>query len=231
MQIAKNLVTARAAATLYYIFVYIQFVIITPYLARLAKSKYRNFGWLIAPVAIVIFKYTFWLTDLNSNSVISLFWSDVCLGWFSFYYLGLLLGNKILQPKFSLRNLSFIYIAAIILETAEGYSLLQLGVVDCGTQLKLTSLLSSSIFLLIVYTLLNKPGINIKNRFLRSIGDLSFGIYLCHIMIMFFCTKLPYYTALPFPLTSVVVVLLSWAFCYIGNKICGKNLSRWLGLQ
>lgn len=231
LQIAKNLVTARAAATLYYIFVYIQFVILTPYLARLAESKYRNLGWYIAPVAMVIFKYTFWLTDLSSNSIISLFWTDVCLGWFTFYYLGLLLGNKIIQPKFSLRNLSFIYFAAIILEIIEGYYLLQLGEVDCGTQLKLTSLLSSSIFLLIVYILLNKPEINIKSRFLRSIGDLSFGIYLCHIMIMLFLDKVPYYTALPFPLTSVVVVLLSWGFCYIGNRICGKNLSRWLGLQ
>ena len=44
LQIAKNLVTARAAATLYYIFVYIQFVLITPFLAKMAKSQYRYLG-------------------------------------------------------------------------------------------------------------------------------------------------------------------------------------------
>lgn len=230
-QIVKNLFTARAAATLYYIFVYIQFVLLTPFLSRLAKSKYRNLGWFVAPVSMIIFKYVFWFTDLSSNSIISLFWSDACLGWFTFYYLGLLLGNKILQPKFSLKNLTYVYIAALILETAEGYGLMQIGEVDCGTQLKLTSLLSSSIFLLIVYTILNKPNIKAESRILRSIGDLSFGIYLCHIMIMLILDKVPYYAVLPFPLTSAIVLLLSWAFCYIASRTCGKNISRWLGLQ
>lgn len=231
LQIAKNLVTARAAATLYYIFVYIQFVLLTPFLSKLAKSKYRNLGWFVAPVSMIIFKYSFWLTDLSSNSIISLFWTDACLGWFTFYYLGLLLGNKILKPQFSLKNLTFIYIAALILEAEEGYGLLRIGEVDCGTQLKLTSLLSSSIFLLIVYTILDNPSINIKSRVLRSIGDLSFGIYLCHIMIMLLLERVSFYNVLPFPLTSVIVVLISWGFCYFANRICSSKLSRWLGLQ
>ena len=230
LQIAKNLVTARAAATLYYIFVYIQFVLITPFLAKMAKSKYRYLGWFVAPISMIIFKYIFWFSDLSRSSIISLFWTDACLGWFTFYYLGLLLGNKILKPNLSLRNLSIIYIAALILEMVEGYGLLRLGEVDCGTQLKLTSLLSSSVFLLIVYTMLNKPGIKIESKVLRSIGDLSFGIYLCHIMIMLLLNHLPYYTMLPYPITSIVVVLLSWGVCYIGNMLCGKRLSRWLGL-
>lgn len=231
LQIAKNLITARAAATLYYIFVYIQFVLLTPFLARLAKSRYRNLGWWVAPISMIIFKYTFWLTDLNSNSIISLFWGDACLGWFTYYYLGLILGNKILKPQFSLKKLTLLYVAALILETAEGYALLRIGEVDCGTQLKLTSLITSSIFLLLVYTILNKPEINIKNKVLRSIGDLSFGIYLCHIMIMLLLERYAFYKALPFPLTSVLVVLLSWGFCYITNRLCGKKLSRWLGIQ
>ena len=58
-QIVKNLFTARAAATLYYIFVYIQFVLLTPFLSRLAKSKYRSLGWFVAPVSMIIFKYVF----------------------------------------------------------------------------------------------------------------------------------------------------------------------------
>lgn len=39
MILFKNLITAKAAAPLYYIFVYIQFVILTPWLGKLAKQN------------------------------------------------------------------------------------------------------------------------------------------------------------------------------------------------
>ena len=41
-----NLFSTKAAPTLYYIFVYIQFVLLTPILGKLAKSKYNWIGWL-----------------------------------------------------------------------------------------------------------------------------------------------------------------------------------------
>ena len=92
--LVKNLLCANATTTLYYIFVYIQFVLLTPWLGRLAKSKYRNLGWLIAPVSTLIFKYYGLLTGFEYNGYVSLFWSDACLGWSTYYYLGLLLGNR-----------------------------------------------------------------------------------------------------------------------------------------
>ena len=55
--LALNLLTAKSAATMYYIFVYIQFVMLTPLLGRLAKSKYQWMGWLVAPLSVMIFKY------------------------------------------------------------------------------------------------------------------------------------------------------------------------------
>jgi len=86
-----NLLTAKAAGPLYYIFVYIQFVLLTPLLGKLAKSKYQFLGWLIAPLSVIAFKYYSLLTGQELNSYIKLIWSDACLGWFTFYYLGLLL--------------------------------------------------------------------------------------------------------------------------------------------
>jgi peptidoglycan/LPS O-acetylase OafA/YrhL len=106
-----------------------------------------------------------------------------------------------------------------------------LGEANCGTQIKLTSLLTSSLFLLIVYTILNKPNIDVKSKFLRLLGDYSFGIYLCHIMVMIILGKVPYYTSLPYPLISVVVILISLGCCCLGYKICGKKMSAWLGLK
>ena len=231
LMIGVNLITAKATYTLYYIFVYIQFVLLTPWLAQLAKSKYRHWGWVVAPISILVFKYSSLLLGITPNAYISLLWSDACLGWFTFYYLGLLLGNKIISPNYSLKSLGMLYLASIVLQIAEGYGWLLLGEVNCGTQIKFSSLLTSSLFLLIIYTVLNKSQININNKFLRSLGDYSFGIYLSHVMVMIILWEVPYYSALPYFLNTTVVLLISWAFCYIANKICGKKLSGWLGLK
>lgn len=229
--LAKNLITAKAAATMYYIFVYIQFVLLTPWLGRLAKSKYRHLGWLIAPISTLIFKYYGLLTGTGYNAYVSLFWSDACLGWFTYYYLGLLLGNRIVKCDCSLKNLIVLYLVSIVLQMAEGYGWLLLGEANCGTQIKMTSFLTSSLFLLIVYKILNMPSIDVKSKFLRSLGDYSFGVYLCHIMVMRVLAKVPYYSYLPYPITSAVVVLISLGCCYIGYKIFGKKISSWMGLK
>lgn len=231
LTIASNLITAKAAATMYYIFVYIQFVLLTPWLAQLAKSKYRHWGWLIAPISTLIFKYNGLLTGNELNIYVSLLWSDACLGWFTYYYLGLLLGNQIIKPNYSFRTLTLLYLVSIVLQMAEGYGWLRLGEANCGTQIKLTSFLTSTLFLLIIYTILNKPQIDVKNKFLRSLGDYSFGIYLCHIMVMMVLERIPYYTALPYPFTSAIIILISWGCCYIGNIICCKKISDWIGLK
>ena len=226
-----SLLTAKAAATLYYIFVYIQFVLLTPLIGKLATSRYQFLGWLIAPVSIIVFKYYWLLTDQELNPYISLIWSDACLGWFTFYYLGLILGNRIIDKNYSLKTLSLLYLFSVMLQIAEGYGWLMLGETNYGTQLKLTSILTSSLFLLIAYTILRRGQLNVKNRFLRMLGDYSFGIYLCHIMVMNILNDyIPVYKSLPYPVTSAIVILLSFCFCYVGNRVCGEKVSRWLGL-
>lgn len=225
----KRLLLADASTPMYYIFVYIQFVLITPLLGKLAMSKFRAVGWWVAPISILIFKYYRLLTGAEPNTCIQTLWSDACLGWFTFYYLGLLLGNNIIKKEYKLTTLFILYAVSIPLQMAEGYGWLLLGERNCGTQLKLTSLLTSSLFLLIVHTILKKKT-NGESRFLCMIGDYSFGIYLCHIMVMTVLWRVPYYTLIPYPINSAIVVLVSLGCCYAGNKICGKRVSKWLGL-
>ena len=45
VSLVKNLLCANASTTLYYVFVYIQFVLLTPLLGMLAKSRFRFTGW------------------------------------------------------------------------------------------------------------------------------------------------------------------------------------------
>lgn len=231
-RLPANLLTAKATGTMYYIFVYIQFVLLTPLLGKLAKSRFQFIGWCVAPISVIIFKYYWVLTGTSLNPYIHLLWGDSCLGWFTFYYLGLILGNRIIEKQYSLKVLTVIYIISIILQMAEGYGWLMLGETNCGTQLKLTSLLTSSLFLLIAYTILRNERLNIKSRFLRLLGDYSFGIYLCHIMVIrILSAYVPIYKSIPYPITSAFVLLLSFCCCYIGNKVCGKKFSRWIGFK
>lgn len=230
-RLPENLLTAKAAFHMYYIFVYIQFVLLTPALGKLAKSKYQFVGWLVAPVSVLIFKYYWLLTGQRLYPQISLIWSDACLGWFTFYYLGLVLGNHLIEKHFSLKILITLYLTSILIQMAEGYGWLMLGEMNCGTQIKLSSFLTSSLFLLIAYTILKRK-YDIKNKLMRMLGDYSFGIYLCHVMAMIILGRLvPHYNSIPYPITSAIVLFTSLCCCHIGKKICGDKVSRWLGLK
>ena len=227
--LVKNLLCANATTTLYYIFVYIQFVLLTPLLGKLAKSPYRHLGWLIAPLSVILFKYIPVFGDIQLGKHIELFWNDACLGWFTFYYLGLILGNRIIDRRFNIRNLAVLYCASLLLQMAEGYLWFTVDPAGCGSQLKLTSILSSSIFMLIIYSVLSSNH-GTKCRLLSTIGDYSFGIYLVHMMILKALEPMALYSAIPYPVTSLIILIISFIFCYICTAVTGKRVGRCLGL-
>ena len=227
--LVKNLLCANATTTLYYIFVYIQFVLLTPLLDKLAKSRFRHLGWIIAPLSVVLFKYIPAFGDIHLGKHVELLWSDACLGWFTFYYLGLILGNKLLSPKFNLINLVIIYCVSLLLQMGEGYLWFTVDPAGCGSQLKLTSILSSSIFMLIIYSVLSSNH-ETKCRQLSTIGDYSFGIYLVHMMILKELEPMALYSAIPYPVTSLIILIISFIFCYICTAVTGKRVGRCLGL-
>ena len=225
----KDLVTTRSAATMYYIFVYIQFVLITPLLGAFLKSKYSWLGWLVSPVSVLVFKYYPLLSGAQMNGYVSLVWGLSCLGWFTYYYLGLLLGNGLCDKVFKIKYLSVLYIASLALQMAEGYGLYLLGETNCGTQMKLSSFLTSTLFLLMCYCYIKDERIVIKSKVLVFLGDYSFGIYLSHLLVMRVLSYIPLYTKLPFVVNSFVVLGTSFMFVFLGKKICGDKISRWLG--
>lgn len=234
--LVKNLLCANATTTLYYIFVYIQFVLLTPLLGKLAKSPYRHLGWLIAPLSVILFKYIPVFGDIQLGKHIEIFWNDACLGWFTFYYLGLILGNRIIDRQFNNRNLAVLYCASLLLQMAEGYLWFTVDPAGCGSQLKLSSILSSSIFMLITYYVLERcaPRVNRgshepKSRLLCTIGDYSFGIYLVHMMFLKGLQHLEFYSAIPYPLTSLIILSVSFIFCYACTAVMGKRVGQWLG--
>ncbi len=229
--LVKNLLFANATATLYYIFVYIQFILLTPLLAKLAKSRYKDWGWLIAPFSVILFKYIPVFGDIQPGKLVELSWNVACLGWFTFYYLGLILGNKFISPKFNLRNLVTLYCASLLLQMGEGHLWFMVDPAGCGSQLKLTSLLSSSLFMLIIYSMIVSRHHEPKCRLLSTVGDYSFGIYLSHILFLKALAPLEPCSAIPYPITSLIILTISFIFCYGCTAVTGKKVGRWLGLS
>ena len=100
---------------------------------------------------------------------IQLFWNDACMGWFTFHYLGLILGNKIIDRQFNIRNPAVLCFSA----AADG------------------------------------RGISVVcSRLLCTIGDDSF---------------------IPYPITSLIVLSVSFIFCYVCTAVMGKRAGRWVG--
>ena len=225
-----NYLTAGGAATMYYIFVYIQFVILTPLLGKLIKKKYWFIGFAIAPISLLI-KYYWLLTGTIPNKYISTIWGVCCLGWFTFYYLGLYFKNTPKLKKYNARIIIPIYLITIIIQIIEGYFWYKLGEVNCGTQLKLSSLLTSSVFIIIEYIYINNSTFKGNCKLLLLIGNYSFGIYISHCMIISLLSHfIPFWQSIPFGINSLIVLSITLLCVIIGKKICGEKISKYLGL-
>lgn len=232
-RIPINLATAGAAGPFYYIFVYIQFVILTPLLVKLAKSKYVYYGFIITPVALLLFNYPLAMTSIGTNQLFSLFTWLNCLSWFTFYYLGLLLGNHVIDVHYSIKSLIVPLAISIIMQMVEGYVWFRVGASNIGTQSKITSLITSCIVLLIVHVLLTQRRIKTQNRLLLLIGDYSFGIYLIHPLLIMLAFKyaLTYYNQIPYLVNTAIILLVCFLICHLGNILLPSKASRWLGLS
>ena len=226
-----NILTTNAASHLYYIFVYIQFVLLTPMLGKLAKSKYGWLVWFITPVFLLFYKYLPLSHGKDPSGYTEIICRVLCLGWVTIYSLGLALGNRILVKKYSMTALIALYAASIVLQVGEGYGWLMMGSSNPGSILKFTGIVTAVAFLLIVYTILERGGLKRCNRLLVMIGDYSFGLYLCHVLVMRLLRLTPFYDSLPYLVNSALVLVISLAFCFAAHKILGDKASRWVGIR
>ena len=220
-----KLLTGKTLYPYYFVFVYCQFTLLTPLMARLAKSKYRWMGWLIQPLAIYLRKYCGWEQYVPFYEMFS---------FFGAYYLGLVLGNRLLRWNYGYKKTGALCIAAFILSALEGVYWYRAGNFDLATNtLNLTNYLYSMACLLLAYQFLTDDGIVIRdtafNRALITLGDCSFGIFLIHAFVLMIMQKLSIYYCLVFPLNSAVAVLISWLCVICGRKILGEKYGKYFG--
>lgn len=230
-RILFNLLTTRAAGPFYYIFVYIQFVLLTPLLEKMAASKWQWIGWLVMPVSTVVFTYLPMLMGYQNHGYVTLLWDVSCLCWFSYYYLGLLLKNQMIKVEIKTPTVVWLYVLSLVLQMAEGLWWNHMGSTNAGSQTKLTVFVSATLFILLIYRYLTDAGRGGKSKLLCLLGDCSFGIYLSHMLIIGVLGKLPFYDQIPFGINTALVIAVCCGCIWISRRICGRKLSGWLGLM
>ena len=144
-----NLLTGRTCGTFYYVFVYVQFVLLTPLIAKLAKSKYRWIGLFITPLFSIVVKY---ILHLSGYAAVGSSYNYWFVAWFIFYYLGMLLGNNIIIIKKNNALNIVMYSVAILLSCCEGFLWYKFGDINMATsQLRLTSIATSLASIVLAY--------------------------------------------------------------------------------
>ena len=99
------LIKGDAAAMMYYVFVYCEFTLLIPVIDKLARSKYKYVGFIITPAEIILMRLGSMLMEHQISGMLKAIMHVSCLGWFTYFYLGYLLGNNLLQLKVKNRNL------------------------------------------------------------------------------------------------------------------------------
>lgn len=222
----KKLLTGQSAAIMYFIFVYAELTLMVPVIDKLAHSKYKFLGLLISPIEIIFMRTIPILSGYQFNDFFSTVMSISFLGWFTYYYLDYLLGNNLIGLKFPTIRLVFVYMISIVLQIFEGLLYYNIGVENCGTQLKITSLFSGILLILLSYKYIssnNSEQIK-ENKILKLLGDYSFGIYFSHLAVMMILNKIPSYsTYIIYPLNALMTCIFCILCVFIGRTILGKH--------
>lgn len=219
----KQLICGNASAVMYYTFVYVELTFLIPLIDKLARSKYKYAGFLISPVEIIGMRLLPLVFNLTINHYLEMIIRLSCLGWFTYFYLGYLLGNKLIQIKASSKQLVFFLIVAVLLQLGEGYLYYILGSNNAGTQLKLSAILTSTIINLLFFKSINSEYHFEKLKLFHQLGNYSFGIFYAHLAIMRVLHIIPYYKGMDFfPVNGVIAIMITCMLVGTGRKMIGK---------
>mgnify|MGYP000850062084 FL=1 len=216
------LISGSSAAIMYYIFVYCEFTLLIPLVDKLAKSRFKYLGFVISPLEIICMRLLPIIFEIHLNKYISAIVGLSCLGWFTYFYLGYTLGNCYISIKERIKIIVGSWVISILIQMLEGYWYYLMGISNCGTQLKLTAVLSGSLFCILAFRYVETDSTK-KFSFLVTLGNYSFGIFFSHLFIKKLLSAIPgYLDHIFYPFNSIILVLISLDVVMLGNKILGR---------
>ena len=227
-RIIHCLIAADASHMTYYVFVYCQLTLLIPLIDKLAKSKFKYIGFIISPIEVIIMRLLPLIFGITFNSFFARMINLSCVVWFIYFYMGYLIGNNLLKIKKTTKFYVAILIISFAIQICEGYIYYKLGSKDAGTQQKLSAIFTGIISMILVVKFLESEK-EYNMKWLKVLGDNSFGIFFSHMAVVMFLYQIPGYTYLVYPFNSFLVVFTAYIFTLIGKKILG-NYSKYLAL-
>ncbi len=212
----------KAAAPFYYIVVLMQLTLLTPWLVKYR----RKWMYLITPV------YLFFVYAYNiATGSMPILYETLFPAWFFFYLLGMDCKagrfNKVIE------QLHFGWIiVALMISFVEAFILLKLGCADsfASSQIKISSFIYTAVIALFLQKKEKSVG---KNR-LSTVGDLAYGIFYLHMLVLEIIHKvLTVYELdgiwiVSFGLTFIFTSILSLVVVMIVKKIARKLKCEWV---
>ncbi len=224
----KSLVTGNGAAVMYYVFVYCALTLLVPLIDRAARSEYRYWWLLLSPAEILLFHTIPIVMDISFDEIFRRIIYLSFVPWFSYYYLGYLIGHGFLTVRTGTKKLLAVLSVSIMIQILEGCWYYSFGYMDCGTEYKVSTFLTNMIVAILSCRFIYSDR-TVKCDLLKYLGDNSFGIFFSHLAVMLVLKKIPYYKCVPFPFDAIITMAATLCGIQVGKKILGKY-SKYLAL-
>ena len=186
LSLLKGLLTGGCAAQLYYLLVYAQLVVLTPWFYGMLR-RHRVLMYSVTPTALFL-REVLGVFGLSVPHLASLF-----PVWLVYYLMGLDWGRvRPVLKRLGAPGVASALAAVLVLQGLSGFLWFSYGSYDLATtQLKISSMLTA----LLAISLFMLAGNGVRGRLARcgvltGLGDLSFGVYLCHIAVLVIARKI-----------------------------------------
>ncbi|MEE3487316.1 MAG: acyltransferase [Bulleidia sp.] len=215
--ILKHLITGGSAAIMYYVFVYCELTLLIPLIGRMSECKHPLLFLCISPLEILLLRTVPILMKIDLSSWFLTIQQLSCIGWFSYYFLGYLCGNDVLHIHLPRKKLTVCWVISILLQFLEGWYYDSMGIVDFGTQMKLSSFITDSIILLFSARFI--VGNHKKDSVFHKLGNQSFGIFFLHLAVMALVTHFIGSFPKLFPLNAVITICITYAIIVSSERL------------
>ena len=210
----------------YFILVYIQMVLLIPVTFKLLQSRFSKLGWFVTPVSIFLIRYISLWFNIELGFP---FQGELFVFWFGFYYLGVSLKNRYINLQLSKKYLTNLCLFSLVIQGVEGFIWYWMGNFDMATtQLKMSSIITTGLCCIRAYIYIEAGDLNLNEqpvilkKFLKVLGDNSFGIYLSHMLIIRILNKLVPMVNI-FPINAIFVIMISTVCVMMAHRILGKH--------
>ncbi|TDD77021.1 acyltransferase [Flavobacterium caseinilyticum] len=221
-----KLITFQTSGIFYYVLLIIQFYVFLPLLKKMANTKGLIIASLLSFTSCLVLIFLKLFLEIEVPLII---YAGNLVTWLMFFILGMYLKNN----KMNINNtaLLILIILSLILEmivTKIHYDLLN-NMNEAITAVKLSSFIYSG---MIITLLLRKKDVYIENfKFLESLGQVSYAIYLNHLLILLFVNNFVKEASLTNQLLIFLFTVgVSYLICIMIKSI-NKNIAhKYLGI-